>query len=245
MGKYIKVFDTHSEYNTYISGQDAILPNVSCCKNENEVHYNPWVETKLVCEYNISDISSATTLRTGYAQNMFKSMEIDGVVLDNLVTSYQFSTTGKHIVKYELYDETTVGNTPPSFSQISTLVKVSIPNSVTTIGDYAFTGCSGLTSITIPSSVTTIYVAFNGCSSLTSITIPNSVTSIGNEAFSNCSSLTNVTIQATTPPTLGVDVFSNNASGRKIYVPSASVNTYKAATNWSTYASDIEAIATT
>ena len=69
-----------------------------------------------------------------------------------------------------------------------------IPNSVTSIGDGAFSGCSGLTSITIPNSVTSIDDdAFEGCSSLTSIIIPNSVTSIGQRAFSS-SGLTSITI---------------------------------------------------
>ncbi|NCA93173.1 leucine-rich repeat domain-containing protein, partial [bacterium] len=71
------------------------------------------------------------------------------------------------------------------------LTSVSIPDSVTSIGAWAFSDCTSLTSITIPDSVTSIGdVAFSGCTSLTSITIPDSVTSIGAWAFSYCSSLT-------------------------------------------------------
>ncbi len=69
-----------------------------------------------------------------------------------------------------------------------------IPASVTSIGDYAFSGCS-LTSITIPHGVTSIGLeAFSNCSDLKSITIPDSVTSIGDDAFRNCRSLTSITI---------------------------------------------------
>ncbi len=82
-----------------------------------------------------------------------------------------------------------------AFSGCSGLTSVTIPNSVTSIGEYAFSGCSGLTSVTIPNSVTGIERgAFNGCSSLNSVTIGNSVTSIGDYAFWGCSSLTSVTI---------------------------------------------------
>ena len=66
---------------------------------------------------------------------------------------------------------------------------------VTSIGNFAFSGCSSLTSINIPSSVTEIGAyAFSRCSSLTSISIPSSVTSIGQQAFSDCSSLTSINI---------------------------------------------------
>ena len=66
-----------------------------------------------------------------------------------------------------------------------------IPNSVTSIGNGAFTGCNALTCITIPDSVTSIGgSAFSDCNSLTSITIPNSVTNIGGNAFYNCDNLT-------------------------------------------------------
>ena len=70
-----------------------------------------------------------------------------------------------------------------------------LSNDVTSIGAYAFYGCSSLTSITIPNSVTNIGPdAFSGCSSLKNITIPDSVTSIGHYVFSGCSSLTSITI---------------------------------------------------
>ena len=82
-----------------------------------------------------------------------------------------------------------------AFIDYSSLTSITIPNSVTSIGDKAFYDCSSLTSINIPNSVTSIGSrAFYDCSSLTSINIPNSVTSIGNTAFYNCSSLTSITI---------------------------------------------------
>ena len=82
-----------------------------------------------------------------------------------------------------------------AFYGCSGLTSVTIPNSVTSIGTGAFSGCSGLTSVTIPSSLTTLgQSVFSDCSGLTSVNIPNSVTSIGNGVFSRCSGLTSVTI---------------------------------------------------
>ena len=135
-----------------------------------------------------------------------------------------------------------------AFNGCTGLTTVTIPSSVTGIGHRAFYNCTGLTTVTIPSSVTSIGdSAFYNCSSLTSVTIPSSVTSIGDSAFKSCSTLASVTVLATTPPTLQNQysaLFDYNASGRKIYVPSASVEAYKAATGWSYYAADIEAIPT-
>ncbi len=82
-----------------------------------------------------------------------------------------------------------------AFRGCTSLTSVTLPNSVTSIGEYAFSGCAGLTSVTLPNSVTSIgEYAFSGCAGLTSITIPNSVTSIGYSAFSDCTDLTNVII---------------------------------------------------
>ena len=88
---------------------------------------------------------------------------------------------------------TTIGDW--AFGACKSLTSITIPDSVTSIRDYAFASCDALTSITIPNSVTSIGSrAFSGCKALTSITIPNSVTSIGNDAFRFCKSLTSITI---------------------------------------------------
>ena len=83
-----------------------------------------------------------------------------------------------------------------SFYECKNLEEIILPSGVTSIGQYAFAGC---TSITIPSGVTSIgQYAFTGCSSLTSITIPSTVTSIGRDAFNSCKSLTDIEL----PPSL-------------------------------------------
>ena len=123
------------------------------------------------------------------------------------------------------------------------LVSVEIGDCVTEIGNYAFYNCTSLSSITIPSGITSIDAyAFMRCSGLVSLTIGSGVTSIVNDAFNYCSGLTSITCLATTPPTLSGKRQFNNTNNCPIYVPAASVDTYKAASGWSTYASRIQAI---
>ena len=82
-----------------------------------------------------------------------------------------------------------------AFDHCSSLTNINIPNSVKNIGRSAFEGCTGLTSIDIPNSVTYFDdAAFKGCTSLTSITIPSSVIYFGDCAFESCASLTNIDI---------------------------------------------------
>ena len=158
-----------------------------------------------------------------------------------------------------------------AFSGCSGLTSIEIPASVTSIEDGAFYGCTGLETISvadgntvydsrnncnaiieketntliqgckttiIPASVTSIYDdAFKGCTGLTDVTIPASVTSIGERAFFLCAGLESVIIYAPSLEYYGSYAFDNNASGRKIYVPSSSVDAYKA--GWSQYAGNI------
>ena len=93
----------------------------------------------------------------------------------------------------QTYTVTSIGNF--AFSWCTGLTSVTIPDSVTSIGYGAFSECISLTSVTIPDSVTSIGdFAFTHCAGLTSVTIPGSVTSIGDYAFSECSGLTSVDI---------------------------------------------------
>ena len=110
-----------------------------------------------------------------------------------------------------------------------------IPNSVTSIGNWAFYKFSGLTSVAIPNSVTSIgWYAFRGCSGLTSVTIPNSVTSIGDEAFSSCPELTDVYCFAQKVPSTESDAFVGSyVEYATLHVPAGSVEAYAATAPWS------------
>lgn len=144
---------------------------------------------------------------------------------------------------------TTIGR--EAFSGCYSLTSIDLP-AVTSIGDSAFSGCTSLTSIDLPAVTTIGREAFAYCSSLTSVEIGDKVAFIGAVAFGyQMSALTEFIIRATTPPNLGYSeggwnryLFGNinQHPNLVIKVPAQSVNTYKAATGWSTYATKITAI---
>ncbi len=127
-----------------------------------------------------------------------------------------------------------------AFQGCTGLTSVSLPTNLTTLRDGVFTDCKSLASVTLPVGLTSIGgIAFQGCKSLASVTLPASVTSIGDDAFQGCTSLTSVTVLAPNPPSLGADALTGTPANLVIYVPAASVNTYKAA--WPAYAGRIQA----
>lgn len=131
-----------------------------------------------------------------------------------------------------------------TFQYCSGLSSVHIPTGVTSIGKSAFLGCTSLKVMILPSTVNSIEAsAFSTCKSLTSLNIPSRVTSIGNYAFSNCTSMEYYDFTSfMSIPTLGTNAFKNIPSDCEIRVPAALYDKWIAATNWSTYASNIVAV---
>ena len=118
--------------------------------------------------------------------------------------------------------------------QCSSLQSVTIPDSVTSIGDSAFSCCSSLQSVTIPDSVTSIGGrAFGECSSLQSVTIPDSVTSIGDRAFSWCTSLQSVTIPDSVT-SIDESAFSWCTSLQSVTIPDSVTSIDESAFSWCT-----------
>ena len=163
-----------------------------------------------------SNCSNLTKILVEEGNTAYTSIE--GVLFSNEKTTLVAYPAAK-APDYEIPNSVTaIGDY--AFSDCVGLTSVTIPNSVTAIGDYAFY-CSGLTSITIPNSVTAIgTAAFSNCSGLTSVTIPNSVTAIGNYAFYRCIGLTSITIPNSVTA-IGRSAFANCTGLTSITIPNS------------------------
>ena len=130
-----------------------------------------------------------------------------------------------------------------AFRNCTNLALTSLPEGITSIGQSAFSSCTNLALTSLPEGLTSIGdYAFYGCTNLALTSLPEGLTSIGSAAFYRCTELALVTCLAVTPPTLGTSVFNATHENLRIEVPAGSVEAYKAATNWSTYADRIFAI---
>ena len=147
---------------------------------------------------------------------------------------------------------------PNTFCGATCLTSVTIPSSVTSIGEYAFSNCN-MISVTLPNSITSISNGtFDGCSRLASLTIPNSITSIGNSAFNSCSGIRNLIIgrevasigssafegcsgiitmkvKAEYPPNVGAGCFNGVSTSAIVKVPCNSEPYYNAAQYWNQF----------
>ena len=247
MEGYLKKHTTQAAYTTWAASNDFVTPNVSLIEADGSLEYNAIsiinpiqpVTYVITATFNIYDTdSSIHILGDNYniqTSNISK-IEIDNVELPSVVSTYNFSTTGEHTVLYTLSDST-IGD--DMFASCGSITNIIISEGITSIGENALGGIN-VESISIPNSVTTIGDnAFGDCFMSTCV-IGTGITSIGNYAFYNNSFLGTLTINATTPPSLGDNNFIGEMSAPTIYVPAASVDTYKANNSWSYF--DIYAI---
>lgn len=196
---------------------------------------------------------------SGYNHSKIKKIEIgnDVTTLGNSIFSNCYSLISVTIPN----SVTAFGNS--TFSYCYSLKSVTIPNGITNIDSQMFSNCCSLTSIILPSSITSIGTnafqncyafihisipngiinidrqTFYNCTSLMNLFFPSSLLTIGTYTFSNCHGLGELHFYSTTPPTIDSSTLGGIPSDCKIYVPTASVDTYKSASNWSTYASYI------
>ena len=144
MGKYLKEFTTHAEYEAYINGGEAILPNVSTCDDQpTHVHYNPYVKPveidRLTVTYNVQSTSEDTALFDSSYGRSIASVEIDGVELQTVQNTYRFSTTGEHVVKYTFNNPAEIdANCFKPDSVRLYITKYEVPETISYIGYYSF-----------------------------------------------------------------------------------------------------------
>lgn len=148
--------------------------------------------------------------------------------------------SGSSVITVDIPDSvTSIGNS--AFTYCRSLTSCTIGSGVTSIGERAFYYCSGLTNTILPNSLRTIGAsAFTNCSGFNNITIPSGVTSIDARAFQDCGGLTRINVNGTTPPILNTTygVF-DNTNECPIYVSQSSYDDYMSAETWSRYYSRI------
>ena len=182
--------------------------------------------------HKISDVNFTMTMEGGDTPPVITFADANVKAL--CVSNWDMNGDGE-LSEEEAAAVTDLGTAFKNNTQIKSFDELQYFTGITSIGNYAFSGCSGLTSVTIPNSVTSIGGrAFSGCSKLTSITIGSSVKNISNSAFASCLELEDVYCYAENVPSTSSDAFKDSyVNYATLYVPEASVAVYKAAEPWS------------
>lgn len=143
------------------------------------------------CHYVLQDDGAILTWCAGESGDVFIPAKVDGYAVVGIVDAFSGDSTLTSIAMPNTI--TTIG--PYAFCNCRNLTNINISASVTSIGSDAFLGCTNLTSVLIPACVTNIgYSAFEDCSSLSGLVIPDGIADIGDRVFLRCRNLTAVDI---------------------------------------------------
>lgn len=259
--RYIQSFSTSGTEQEAITQGLLGKPYVALILNENRIDWDSLSptppepptpsDTRLISTYNVTTTGNTrifgSDLITPDVAGIEKIELEDGTEIPGGY-NYAFSATGEQKV-YVTLSVKPSGKYPGKqlrnsmYYSCGKLIDIYIPEGVTLIDMNAFESCTGLTSVTIPNSIKGITNGGNFifCSGLRSVVIGSGIIELGDQVFMGCSNLTAITITATTPPTIGNQVL-NGANSANFYVPDESVEAYKAAASWSSYASRVKGI---
>lgn len=198
----------------------------------------------------INDLSSFCKINFNGANNVFNGSRTKFYVNNTQVTNLIIPSDITRLNSFTFFSAATITSVtiPSTVRRIdggftfrySGLRNVTVPSSVRSWnGSHTFADCRNLTDATLNNKSQISSYAFSNCNSLTGVTFGNNMKSIANGAFQGCTKLASVTCNSTTPPTIDSTSFEGVPSTCKFYVPCSAVNTYRTASVWSSYASQI------
>lgn len=250
MGKYIKKFTTHAEYQSYISGSDAYLPNVSTCDDQpTHVHYNPELMYRTVSgdpfcngydkyvevESQVSRDNGATWETTATTQVLVEKNSADcGYVNDKLVVTYDVKSTSEDTALFDLsYGSSIVG------IEIDGVELQTVQNTYrfNTTGEhvvkYTFNNPAVIDNNCFKPDSVNLYI--------TKYEVPETITYIGYYSFNSSEDKFDIVMYSTTPPSISFNICDVDKVNN-IYVPAESVDEYKNTEYWSNYRDKIVAM---
>ena len=189
----------------------------------------------------VTDLTIPNDITTLKSFTFVNAITITSVTIPSTVTSIGGSFTFRYsgLRNVTVPSSVTSWNGSYTFANCTSLKEATL-NNKSQISSYAFSNCTSLTGVTLGDKITSIANgAFQGCTSLTGVTFVDNIKSIGSNVFSGCTNLTSITFNSTTPPTINSTSLQGIPSTCKFYVPCSAVNTYRTASVWSSYASQI------